>query len=94
MAGAVSRREPLSERQQGGLRATVTAYVGAAAPVGSRTLAEVLPKRVSSATIRAILAELSEQGLVEQPHTSAGRIPTEEGLRAFIDELLACSVDG
>ena len=88
MAGAVSRREPLSERQQEVLRATVTAYVGAAAPVGSRTLAEVLPKRVSSATIRAILAELSERGLVEQPHTSAGRIPTEEGLRVFIDELL------
>ena len=70
------------------LRAIVTAYVGEAAPIGSKTIAQVLPTRISSATIRATLAELTARGLVVQPHTSAGRVPTEQGLRFFIDELL------
>ena len=88
MADASAHGGALSERQREVLRATVTAYVGGAAPVGSQTLAQVLPSRVSSATIRSTLAELAERGLVEQPHTSAGRIPTEEGLRVFLDELI------
>jgi heat-inducible transcriptional repressor len=66
----------------------VTAYLGEAAPIGSGTIAGLLATRVSSATIRATLAELGEKGLVEQPHTSAGRVPTEAGLRFFIDALL------
>lgn len=70
------------------LRALVTAHLGEATPIGSRTIAALLPTRVSSATIRATLAELTEKGLAEQPHTSAGRVPTELGLRFFIDELL------
>jgi heat-inducible transcriptional repressor len=70
------------------LRALVTAYLGEAVPIGSSTIAAALATRVSPATIRASLAELSDKGLVEQPHTSAGRIPTEAGLRFFIDELL------
>jgi heat-inducible transcriptional repressor len=65
----------------------VMAYVGEAAPIGSTTLSHLLPNRLSSASIRATLAELSELGLVTQPHTSAGRIPTDEGLRLFIDSL-------
>lgn len=88
MGNVATSEAPLSERQREVLRATVTAYVGAAAPVGSKTLAAVLPSRVSSATIRSTLAELAERGLVEQPHTSAGRVPTEEGLRVFLDELI------
>lgn len=79
---------PLSQRQRAVLRAMVTSYVGEAAPIGSGTLAQVLPTRVSSATIRATLGELAELGLVTQPHTSAGRVPTQDGLRFFIDELL------
>ena len=78
----------LSERQQAVLRAMVTAYVGEAAPIGSAHISHVLPGKLSSASIRATLAELAELGLVEQPHTSAGRVPTEEGLRLFIDRLL------
>jgi heat-inducible transcriptional repressor len=71
----------------------VTAYVGEAAPIGSATLALLLPNRISSASIRNTLSELSELGLVSQPHTSAGRVPTEEGLRVFIDSLLGgCGV--
>lgn len=77
----------LSERQRAVLRAMVTAYVGEAAPIGSATLSHLLPQRLSSASIRTTLAELSELGLVSQPHTSAGRVPTEEGLRVFIDSL-------
>ena len=78
----------LSERQALVLRATVMAYVGAAAPIGSKTVSHVLPIHLSSASIRATLAELAELGLVEKPHASAGRVPSELGLRLFVDELL------
>jgi heat-inducible transcriptional repressor len=77
----------LSERQRAVLRAVVTAYVGEAAPIGSATVSHLLAQRLSAATIRTTLAELSELGLVHQPHTSAGRVPTDEGLRVFIDAL-------
>src|SRR5262245_49810368 len=79
----------LSERQRAVLRAVVTAYVGEAAPIGSATVSRLIPHRLSAASIRTTLAELSQLGLVAQPHTSAGRIPTDEGLRAFIDALPA-----
>lgn len=78
----------LTERQQDVLRATVRAYVGEAAPIGSTHISHLLPTKLSSASIRATLAELGEMGLVQQPHSSAGRVPTEEGLRMFIDHLL------
>jgi len=80
---------PVSGRQADVLRALVSAYVGQATPVGSATLSCVLPEKLSSASIRATLAELAELGLVDQPHTSAGRVPTEAGLRMFIDALLS-----
>ncbi len=78
----------MSERQRLVLSAVITAYVGEAAPIGSKSIAQVLSTPISSATIRATLAELAELGLVDQPHTSAGRVPTDHGLRLFIDELL------
>lgn len=81
-------RLPLSERQQTVLRALVRAYVGAAAPVGSATLSQTLSVKLSSASIRNTMAELAELGLIEQPHASAGRLPTEQGLRLFVDELM------
>jgi heat-inducible transcriptional repressor len=70
------------------LRAVVTGYVGEAAPIGSQTLARLLPMSLSSASVRNVLAELAELGLVEKPHASAGRIPSERGLRVFVDALL------
>ena len=88
MPGPDLSPETLSDRERLVLHAIVTAYVGEAAPIGSKTIAQVLPTRISSATIRATLAELTDRGLVVQPHTSAGRVPTEQGLRFFIDELL------
>jgi heat-inducible transcriptional repressor len=78
----------LSSRQEAVLRAVATSYLGDAGPVGSATISHVLPTRLSSASIRTTLAELAELGLVEQPHTSAGRVPSEAGLRLFIDRLL------
>lgn len=78
----------LSERQQEVLRAAVRAYVGEASPIASRHIAHLLPRKLSSASIRATLAELDELGFVSQPHASAGRVPTEDGLRMFIDCLL------
>lgn len=78
----------LSERQAMVLRAMVKSYVGEAAPVGSQSLAHLLPMKLSSASVRNILADLSDLGLVEKPHASSGRVPTERGLRLFVDRLL------
>jgi heat-inducible transcriptional repressor len=71
------------------LRAVVSSYIGGAAPVGSQTIAHLLPVPLSPASVRNTLAELTRLGLVEKPHRSSGRVPTEAGLRLFIDELLA-----
>jgi heat-inducible transcriptional repressor len=79
----------ITERQAAVLRAVVASYVGEAAPVGSKTISYLLPITLSSASIRNVLAELAELGLVEKPHASAGRVPTERGLRLFVDELVA-----
>jgi heat-inducible transcriptional repressor len=70
------------------LRAVVAGYVGEAAPIGSRTLANLLAVNLSAASVRNVLAELAELGLIEKPHASAGRLPTERGLRLFVDSLL------
>ena len=78
----------LSPRQGLVLRAMVSAYVGEAAPIGSATLAHLLPVSLSAASIRNTLAELAELGLIEKPHASAGRIPTDRGLRIFVDAFL------
>ncbi len=84
----------LSERRQKVLAALIEEYVAHALPVGSRTIAEHYDLGVSSATVRNDLSSLEKQGLIEQPHTSAGRIPTDSGYRAFVDELLASVPEG
>lgn len=78
--------QALSRRKQNILAAVIDAYVETGEPVGSKALAEMLG--VSSATIRNEMAELSALGLLEQPHTSAGRIPTHLGYRFYIDHLM------
>jgi heat-inducible transcriptional repressor len=70
------------------LRVVVSAYVGEASPVGSEMISVLLPMNLSPASVRNTLAELSELGLVEKPHASAGRVPTDRGLRVYVDELL------
>src|SRR5207253_6832722 len=80
---------PLSERQREILRRIIEEYVASGQPVGSKTLVERAGFDVSSSTVRAELADLERRGLLAHPHTSAGRIPTEAGYRAYVDELLA-----
>jgi heat-inducible transcriptional repressor len=66
----------------------VMAYVGAAAPIGSKTVSHLLSTSLSPASIRNTLMELAALGLVEKPHASSGRVPTDRGMRRFVDELL------
>lgn len=75
----------MTERQKNILRAIVEQYAEVASPVGSSLLAKVF--NVSSATIRAEMVELERQGLISQPHTSAGRIPTDKGYRFYVNEI-------
>ncbi len=70
------------------LREIVEQYVETGEPVGSRTLSRRLPIALSPATIRNVMADLTEAGLLFAPHTSAGRLPTDRGLRLFVDGLL------
>lgn len=79
----------LSDRRQIVLRALIEEYIARALPVGSRTLVERYSLGISSATVRNELSLLEEMGYLAQPHTSAGRVPTDFGYRAFVDELLS-----
>ncbi len=79
---------PLDPRSAAVLREIVEQYVETGEPVGSRTLSRRLPISLSPATIRNVMADLTEAGLLFAPHTSAGRLPTEQGLRLFVDGLL------
>ena len=79
----------LSDRRQRVLAALIEEYVARALPVGSRTLTERYQLGVSSATVRNELSILEDEGYIAQPHTSAGRIPTDFGYRAFVDNLLS-----
>jgi heat-inducible transcriptional repressor len=78
----------LDARSSAVLREIVEQYVETGEPVGSRTLSRRLPMSLSPATIRNVMADLTDAGLLFAPHTSAGRLPTELGLRLFVDGLL------
>ncbi|MGH3455206.1 MAG: HrcA family transcriptional regulator, partial [Nocardioidaceae bacterium] len=77
----------LEERKLEVLRAIVEDYVATQEPVGSKTLVERHKLPVSPATVRNDMAALEEEGFIAQPHTSAGRIPTDKGYRLFVDRL-------
>ncbi|MBX3693307.1 heat-inducible transcriptional repressor HrcA [Dokdonella sp.] len=79
---------PLDPRSRHLLRTLISQYIAEGQPVGSRTLSKSSGLDVSPATIRNILADLEEAGLVAAPHTSAGRVPTAQGYRVFVDSLL------
>lgn len=81
---------PLDARARQLLRTLIARHIRDGAPVGSQTLAEHAGLKVSPATVRNILADLEELGLLASPHTSAGRIPTAQGYRMFVDSLLQC----
>ncbi|MFV3077686.1 heat-inducible transcriptional repressor HrcA [Niveispirillum fermenti] len=78
----------LNQRSREIFRHIVEAYVQTGEPVGSRTLSRRLTTNLSPATIRNVMADLEELGLLMAPHTSAGRVPTEAGLRLFVNGLL------
>ena len=78
----------LDKRSREIFRNLVETYLETGDPVGSRTLSRALPINLSPASVRNVMADLEEVGLISAPHTSAGRIPTEHGLRMFVDGLL------
>ena len=78
----------LSLRKQKILAAVVDLYIATGEPVGSRLLCKMLDFNVSSATVRNEMSDLSAEGLLEQPHTSAGRVPSQKGYRVYIDSLM------
>ena len=78
----------LGERPREVFRHLVDAFLTSGEPVGSRTLSQRLPLSLSPASIRNVMADLEALGLLHSPHTSAGRVPTEKGLRLFVDGLL------
>ena len=79
---------PLGDRPREVFRHLVEAFLASGEPVGSRTLSQRLPVTLSPASIRNVMADLEAMGLLYAPHTSAGRVPTERGLRLFVDGML------
>ncbi len=82
----------LSERETRVLEAIVRNYVMTAAPTGSRCISKMKDFKLSSATIRNVMGDLEEKGLITQPHTSAGRVPTDKGYRFYVDRLVKSAV--
>ena len=78
----------MNARSREVFRRVVEGYLETGAPVGSRTLTRTLSEQVSAATIRNVMADLEHLGLIGSPHISAGRIPTQQGLRMFVDGIL------
>src|SRR5213595_2713283 len=78
----------LNERSREIFRQIVESYLATGEPVGSRNLARLIPMTLSPASVRNVMADLEQLGLVYAPHTSAGRLPTERGLRFFVDALM------
>ena len=79
---------PLNDREQSVLRMVVHNYVQSAIPVGSRYISKHFEPQLSAASIRNVMADLEEHGYLAHPHTSAGRIPTDQGYRFYVDYLM------
>lgn len=84
----------LSERRQRILAAIVEQFIASGEPVGSKALCNLFELSISSATIRNEMVALAELGLIEQPHTSAGRVPSHLGYRYYVDHLMSCRALG
>jgi heat-inducible transcriptional repressor len=80
--------DQLSDRARDIFRLVVESYLGAGSPVGSRTISRLPGLSLSPASIRNVMQDLEEAGLLAAPHTSAGRVPTESGLRLFVDAMM------
>src|SRR5256885_15405828 len=79
--------QPIGERQREILTAIVETFIATGEPVGSRTLARTSREGLSPATIRNVMADLADAGFLDQPHTSAGRIPSTEAYRYYVEQL-------
>ncbi|HWU95623.1 MAG TPA: heat-inducible transcriptional repressor HrcA, partial [Sphingomonas sp.] len=78
----------LTDRARDVFRMVVESYLDTGVPVGSRTIAQISGLNLSPASIRNVMQDLEELGLLAAPHTSAGRMPTETGLRLFVDGMM------
>src|SRR5580704_4545337 len=78
---------PAGGREREILTAIVETFIASGEPVGSRTLARASREGLSAATIRNVMADLADAGFLEQPHTSAGRVPTAEAYRYYVEQL-------
>ena len=79
----------LDDRKVKILKAIIKNYLETGEPVGSRTISKYADLKLSSATIRNEMADLEELGYIVQPHTSAGRIPTDKGYRFYVDDMMS-----
>ena len=78
----------LNDRANNILHSIISAFISTGKPVGSRKIARTSPEKLSAATVRNIMADLEEWGFLSQPHTSAGRIPTDKAYRHYVDHML------
>src|SRR6201993_5054878 len=78
----------LNERSRDIFRQIVESYLATGEPVGSRNISRLITTQLSPASVRNVMADLEQLGLVYAPHTSSGRLPTERGLRFFVDALM------
>ena len=92
MADNPSLLAEMNDRSREVFRRVVEGYLASGDPVGSRTLTRSMQEKVSAATIRNVMQDLEHLGLLDSPHVSAGRIPTQRGLRMFVDGLLEIGV--
>ena len=88
MTGTISELTKLNERSRAIFRQIVEIYLETGEPVGSRNISRTLPMTLSPASVRNVMTDLEQLGLIYAPHTSAGRLPTHVGLRLFVDGLL------
>ncbi len=88
MSDAAKLLDDMNDRSREVFRLVVESYLDSGDPVGSRTLTRTLSEKVSAATVRNVMQDLEFMGLLDSPHASAGRVPTQLGLRMFVDGLL------
>ena len=84
----------LDQRSRDIFRRLVDTYLETGEPVGSRTIARILPANLSPASVRNVMMDLEDAGLIFSPHTSAGRVPTQQGLRFFVDAVMEVGAMG
>src|SRR5262245_10966676 len=84
----IKRGSEIDERSREMLALLIRTHITTGEPVGSRTISKMSSEGLSSATVRNIIADLEEAGYLEQPHTSAGRVPSDKGYRFYVDHIL------